>query len=108
MKVFLICSTGGYDAQQVKLNGKFSYQRSSQRDLQFYTDIREIDLRKRTWHGEESRLSAVLNIVVTSSNSRELQHVWRGDPPDQVPHPLHLLSLYSLRSSGHLQPGKNI
>ena len=101
-------SSGGYDAQQVMINGQFSYQRSSQRDLQFFTDVREIDLRKRTWQGEESRLSVVPLVVAMISNCRELQHVWHGDPPDQVPHPLHLVSLYSLRPAGHLQPGKNI
>ena len=106
--MFLTCSSGGYDAQQVMINGQFSYQRLSQRDLQFYADVREIDIRKRTWHGEESRSSVVPCEAVTSSNLRELQHVRHGDPPGKIPHPLHLVSIYSIRSSGHLQPGENI
>ena len=44
----------GYDVSQIKIFGQFSYDRSSQRDLQFQTDIREIDLSRRVWHGEES------------------------------------------------------
>ena len=44
----------GYDMSQIKIYGQFSYDRSSQRELQFQTDIREIDLRRRVWHGEES------------------------------------------------------
>ena len=44
----------GYDFSQIKIFGQFSYDRSSQRDLQFQTYIREIDLSRRVWHGEES------------------------------------------------------
>jgi hypothetical protein len=44
----------GYDLSQMKIFGQFSYQRSSQRDLQFQTEIREINLHRRVWHGEES------------------------------------------------------
>jgi hypothetical protein len=44
----------GYYMSQIKIYGQFSYDRSSQRDLQFQTDIREIDLRRRVWYGEES------------------------------------------------------
>ena len=44
----------GYHAGQMKINGQFSYERSSQRELQFSTDIREINLSRRVWQGEES------------------------------------------------------
>ena len=46
--------TGGYDASQLRLTGKYSYDRSGQRDLQFFTDIRELGSHARTWQGEES------------------------------------------------------
>ena len=38
----------------MKINGRFSYDQSSQRDLEFYTDIRELDLGSRLYVGEES------------------------------------------------------
>ena len=38
----------------MKINGRFSYDQSSQRDLEFYTDIRELDLGSRLYIGEES------------------------------------------------------
>ena len=44
----------GYDAKLMKINGRFSYDQSSQRDLEFYTDIRELDLGSRLYVGEES------------------------------------------------------
>jgi len=50
-------SSYGYDQHQMKINGQFSYDRASQRDLQFHTDIKEIDLSKRVWHGEEKNYS---------------------------------------------------
>ena len=53
----------GYDMSQIKIYGQFSYDRSSQRDLVFQTDIREIDLRMRVWHGEESEWSGNMGRV---------------------------------------------
>ena len=44
----------GYDAKLMKINGRFSYDQSSQRALEFYTDIRELDLGSRLYVGEES------------------------------------------------------
>ena len=38
----------------MKINGRFSYDQSSQRALEFYTDIRELDLGSRLYVGEES------------------------------------------------------
>ena len=46
--------TDGYDAKLMKINGRFSYDQSSQRALEFYTDIRELDLGSRLYVGEES------------------------------------------------------
>ena len=50
----LIIMSDGYDAKLMKINGRFSYDQSSQRDLEFYTDIRELDLGSRLYVGEES------------------------------------------------------
>ena len=52
IRYFLL--TGGYDVSQLRLTGKYSYDRSGQRDLQFFTDIRELGSQDRTWQGEES------------------------------------------------------
>ena len=38
----------------MKINGRFSYDRASQRDLPFYTEIRELDLSSRVYVGDES------------------------------------------------------
>ena len=45
----------GYDVKLMKINGRFSYDRESQRDLEFYTHIREIDLTRRIHVGDESK-----------------------------------------------------
>ena len=42
----------------MKINGRFSYDRSSQRDLEFFTEIREIDLHRRIFVGDESELQS--------------------------------------------------
>ena len=47
-------TSDGYDVKLMKINGRFSYDQSSQRDLPFYTHIREIDLRSRVFVGDES------------------------------------------------------
>ena len=39
----------------MRLTGQYSYHRATQRDIQFLTDIREIGLGRRVWHGEESK-----------------------------------------------------
>ena len=52
--VLLYLFSVGYDLSQIKIYGQYSYQRSSQRDLHFHTDIRELDLSRRVWHGGES------------------------------------------------------
>ena len=38
---------------------------------------------------------------------RELQHVWRGDSPDQVPQSLHYNCVHSFMFPGHHQLGMN-
>ena len=43
----------------MKINGRFTYDTSSQRDLQFYTQIREIDLHRRIHVGDESKLKVI-------------------------------------------------
>ena len=48
-------SSYGYDQTQLQIQGQHSYHRSHQRDLQFFTDIRELDLSRRVWGGEESK-----------------------------------------------------
>ena len=50
----------GYDLDQVRMSGQYSYKTDRQRDLQFHTDIKEIDLGRRVWHGEESELASNL------------------------------------------------
>ena len=50
----LLFWSDGYDAKLMKINGRFSYDQSSQRALEFYTDIRELDLGSRLYVGEES------------------------------------------------------
>ena len=53
----------GYDLAQIRITGQYSYHRDTQRDIQFLTDIREIDLGRRVWHGEESKfIGSVGNI----------------------------------------------
>ena len=42
----------------MKINGRFSYDRASQRDLPFYTEIRELDLSSRVFVGDESKAVA--------------------------------------------------
>ena len=75
---------------QIKIYGQFSYDRSSQRELQFQTDIREIDLRRRVWHGEESEWGGGLGttqwVGFIALYFRELQHLWGGDSPDMIKH----------------------
>ena len=46
---------GGYDSTQLRISGQYSYDKTAQRDIQFFTDIRELDRDTRTWQGEESR-----------------------------------------------------
>ena len=50
------CALDGFDVKQMKINGRFSYDRSSQRDLEFFTEIREIDLHRRIFVEDESEL----------------------------------------------------
>jgi len=50
-------SSYGYDVKLMKINGRFSYDRESQRDLEFYTHIREIDLTRRIHVGDERNYS---------------------------------------------------
>ena len=47
----------GYDNNLMKISGRFSYDRSSQRDIPFYTEIRELDLSRRVFVGDESKAS---------------------------------------------------
>ena len=44
----------------MKINGRFSYDRTSQRDLPFYTEIRELDLGSRVFVGDESKAVLVV------------------------------------------------
>ena len=39
----------------MKISGRFSYDRASQRDIPFYTEIRELDLSRRVFVGDESK-----------------------------------------------------
>lgn len=57
------CSLDGFDVKQMKINGRFSYDRSSQRDLEFFTEIREIDLHRRIFVGDESELQTKCQTV---------------------------------------------
>ena len=50
-----ILISDGYDVSLMKINGRFSYDRTSQRDFPFYTEIRELDLSSRVFVGDESK-----------------------------------------------------
>ena len=89
---------------QIKIFGQFSYQRSSQRDLQFQTDIMEIDLSRRVWHGEEGKWRVVL-VDFMALCCRELQHLWSGDFVDKIIHSFPCHGLYSIWCSGQLRMG---
>ena len=41
----------------MKISGRFSYDRTSQRDIPFYTEIRELDLSRRVFVGDERNYS---------------------------------------------------
>ena len=105
--LYLSLLSVGYDLSQIKIYGQYSYQRSSQRDLQFATDIREIDLSRRVWHGEESEFIVLASVQIMASCFRKLQHVWCRDFDDQILHSLHIFCLHSHRCPGHLQLGRN-
>ena len=45
----------GYDINLMKISGRFSYDRASQRDIPFYTEVRELDLSRRLFVGDESK-----------------------------------------------------
>merc|ERR1719206_223856 len=58
----------GYDSSQLRISGQFSYDKTSQRDLQFFTDMRELARDKRTWQGEEKNYSMYgVEILLTRS-----------------------------------------
>merc|ERR1719400_2250485 len=44
-------SSYGYDTSQMRLSGKFTFDRTSQRVLNFHTEIRELELGQRVWIG---------------------------------------------------------
>ena len=46
----------GYDISQLRVFGQFSYDKANQRELQFQTEMRELELSARVWEGEESEL----------------------------------------------------
>ena len=50
------CVLDGYDISQLRVFGQFSYDKDNQRELQFQTEMRELELSARVWEGEESEL----------------------------------------------------
>ena len=104
MKCEIIFIADGYGVSQIKIFGQLSYQISSQRDLQFQTDIREIDLSRRVWHGEESEWGVVF-VNFMALCCRELQHLWSGDFVAKIIHSLPCYGLYSIWFSGHHRMG---
>ena len=74
-----LCALGGYDSSQLRISGQFSYDKTSQRDLQFFTDMRELARDKRTWQGEESRCSSWLPVFLYFTIQRTTAcMVWRS------------------------------
>ena len=68
---FYIIISDSYDASQIRISGQFSYEKSSQRELQFLLEIRELPLQNRIWKEDESKFTATLIdffLVVISGN----------------------------------------
>merc|ERR1719458_65012 len=98
-------SSYGYDTSQMRLSGKFTFDRTSQRVLNFHTEIRELELGQRVWIGANRNYSVYgLEILLQRSLTPFLFTVYLPSsllvvatwgsflvPPDMVPARLILL-----------------
>ena len=66
---FYIIISDSYDASQIRISGQFSYEKSSQRELQFLPEIRELPLHNRIWKEDESKLMASLTDFFSCDSS---------------------------------------